>query len=130
MGAFVEELEPQVRDAVLALRAKGYNTASSGFYGENGEFQSIDGHFKVGLVSRRKLRSLGVSVEGGWAWSKYAAIQFWPREPDLDEMRATWDHVAQTMPDRGHQAAKTSSAGATRFRLSYTRGKRPLGDGD
>lgn len=33
LGAYWEQIEPQVRDAVLVLRRKGYNTYESGFCG-------------------------------------------------------------------------------------------------
>lgn len=32
-GAYIEQLEPIVRDAILVMRRKGYNTNSSGFWG-------------------------------------------------------------------------------------------------
>jgi len=47
VGAFQEMLEPQVRDAVFEMHRKGYATESSGFGGENSEYQMVDGYFVV-----------------------------------------------------------------------------------
>lgn len=117
MGAFVEELEPQVRGAVIELRRKGYATHSSGFYGRWGEFQCIDGPFKIPLGVRKKLRAEGFEVVGGWPCSPVARILFWPPEPNLDRIRGTWDWwVAAVLPDKGRPAPTTRTWGGDRFR--------------
>jgi hypothetical protein len=61
-GAFPELLEPQVRDAVFEMRKKGYATESSGFGGETGEVQSIDGYFEIDPKTEKALRDVGVQV--------------------------------------------------------------------
>jgi len=52
---FVEELEPQVRDAVLVFNRKGYSTLQSGFWGEHGELQCIEGEFAIDEETRNRL---------------------------------------------------------------------------
>jgi hypothetical protein len=122
MGAFVEQLEPQVRDVVLTFRRKGYNAFSSGFYCEGK--QNIDGPFTLDKETKAKLAQFGVGVhemtkanDKNIAW--YTGVYFFPEKPDLDEMKQTWDRIAGVLPDRGRIAGAPLNAGATRFRRKY-----------
>lgn len=60
LGIYIEELEPQVRDAVLELTRKGYCTTESGFGGKYGELQYISGWFNVDNDTRGKLKAMSV----------------------------------------------------------------------
>src|SRR5712691_6839335 len=62
LDAFEEEIEPQVLTAVKIMNRKGYTTISSGFAGDYGERQQIDGPFFVDDATKERLAFMGVSV--------------------------------------------------------------------
>jgi hypothetical protein len=109
LDAFEEEIEPQVLNAVKVFNAKGYKTISSGFYGVDCEDQCIDGPFTVDRSTTQKLADIGVRVEPyprtyGVAGSM---VKFSPDEPDLEKIKAKWDHIAAMLPDRRDQRKNT-----------------------
>ena len=100
LDAFKEEIEPQVWNAVKAMNKKGYETASSGFAGEYGERQQIDGSFFVDSATTERLELMGVSVIPYPDPYMYGEmIIFYPVKPDLAEMTAIWNRIAHTLPD-------------------------------
>lgn len=114
MGAFIEELEPQVRDAMLAMRRKGYGTASSGFSAF--DLQSLDctddcfSH--VDASTREQLAKMGVSVSDG-------SLEFSTQVTELDDIRKIWDAIAAALPDRGAPAPDATHLNALNFRKKY-----------
>jgi hypothetical protein len=68
IGIFIEEIEPQVRDAVLELNRKGYETRSSGFNGEKSDYQAIGGYFTLDDETVKELKKInvGIAVHKGW----------------------------------------------------------------
>ncbi len=123
-GAFREMIEPQVRDAVFAMRRKGYATQSSGFGGENGELQVIDGYFDIDPETEEAIRSLGVEVrrgeETGISLSEaYAELRFRPVRADLEEIKETWRQVVALLPPKDRPAPPSISGGQEEFRKKY-----------
>ena len=112
MGAYIEALEPQVREAVLGMRRKGYETHSSGFFGESR--QVIDGPFLVSEETVEKLRSNGFEVETRGKFG--ASIGFLPETADLEAMTEKWNEAVQLLPDLGRPSAPSGTAGAEEFR--------------
>jgi hypothetical protein len=114
MGSFIEGIEPQVRDAVLAMRRKGYRTTSSGFH--EFHFQSTnfaEPHFAALPEDiRTKLNDLGVEV-------KDDALSFASEEADLDAIKRTWYAIADLLPDLGHAAPQADHGTATSFREKF-----------
>ena len=109
LDAFEEEIEPQVLNAVKIFNAKGYTTVSSGFYGVDCEDQCIDGPFSVDRNTIQKLAAIGVRVEPyprtyGVPGSM---VKFSPDEPDLEKIKAKWDHIAALLPDRRDRRKNT-----------------------
>lgn len=106
IGAYREMLEPQVRDAVFGMYRKGYSTESSGFGGEFGEIQQIDGFFTIDEETKRKLHTIGVEVlrdedvglDHGEA--DYTYISFKPETPDIEKIKQKWDQITALLPDR------------------------------
>ena len=98
--AFKEEIEPQVCNAVKVMNKKGYETISSGFAGEYGERQQIDGAFSVDSTTTEKLELMDVSVMPYPDPFMYGEmIIFYPDKPDLAEITAIWNRIAHTLPD-------------------------------
>lgn len=116
LGAFVEELEPQVRDAVREFNRKGYPTRSSGFYLIDGS-QTLDGPFKVSPEVEAKLKTLGVTTEKQRDGS--TSLKFWPQEQNLETIAAHWRLVAEAMPDLGSRAKPVISGGSLSFWEKY-----------
>lgn len=118
-GAFREMIEPQCRDAMFAMRRKGYATESSGFGGRHGEIQQIDGNFKIDGETEERLRAIGVAVhrqgDPGEVLPWATALRFTLEHPDRDALRAKWDTVAALLPNRGEPAEPGVSGGTEDF---------------
>lgn len=125
IGAFKEELEPQVQKAVFEMYRKGYSTESSGFYGCEGEFQAVDGYFQIDDRTRERLYKIGVMIckgihVGMLGLSKYwTQIRFYPNKADLKLIKKKWNKIAKTLPDLGKFAPPSTSGGAQDFRQKY-----------
>jgi hypothetical protein len=120
LGAFVEMLEPQVRDALIHMHKKGYNTESSGFGGEQSDLQVIEGVFALDDKTKAQLTSQGVQVKATKLFSHpYTDIIFRPKEPDLAKIKEQWDAIAAILPDRGQPALPSTSDGAVAFRKRF-----------
>ena len=105
MGAFKEWLEPQVRDAIREMYRKGYATQSSGFHGEQPDFQAIDGHFTIDEATRAALRHMGVEVlrgpEIGVPKNQLITmLRFRAKNPSLENIKQIWDAVAAALPPK------------------------------
>lgn len=112
LGVYREEIEPQVRDAVIMLRNKGYNTFESGFYGPDmqriGFAESLGA--EISPEALRQLESLGLRTEV----TEDGINLHYSRPLGLDELKNAWDIVARDLPDLGHEAGKAVT-GATEF---------------
>lgn len=97
MGAFLEELEPTVRDALVTCYEKGYTTESSGFHDFFGEHQVIDGDFDIDLATIDKLQSMGVVLKRSKEGS-VIRLQFTPERADAEDIRARWKEIASILP--------------------------------
>lgn len=124
IGAFAEEMEPQVRAAVLEMNRKGYATESSGFAGEHGELQMVDGYFEIDEHTKALLADHNVHVLKGpdlgfpyWDM-RYTFVQFAPPRPDLEHIKKTWDEVANLLPAQEEIAVSITGA-AEDFRKQY-----------
>jgi hypothetical protein len=100
LDAFKEEIELQVWNAVKVMNKKGYKTISSGFAGDYGERQQIDGSFSVDSTTIEKLELIAVSVMPYPDPYMYGEmIFFYPDKPDLAEITAIWNRIACILPD-------------------------------
>ena len=114
MGTFLEELEPQVREALTIMYEKGYQTCSSGFYGTI--TQAIDGYFKLDVDTISRIQALGARVE---ATNDYSYIKFETDTADIEAMRAKWIQIAQALPHTGKPAFYNRTHGAELFQGEY-----------
>jgi len=112
MGALVEEIEPQVRGALLAMRDKGYATNSSGFYGAEHDLQAIDGPFIIGEETAQALEDMDIEVQeaDGYTW-----IGFRPNSLNPAEIEAQWGRIVAIMPDLGQPAVPSENAASSAF---------------
>jgi len=122
MAAFKENLEPQMRDAVLEMNRKGYGTTSSGFYGSRNDFQAIDGYFTVDEETKQKLEAIGVQVlrgpELGIPLNKLITqLRFYPDVADLEKMKEKWDAAVALLPQKEGPTAICDRA--EEFRQEY-----------
>jgi len=107
MGAYLQEIEPQVRGAVLDLSRKGYITTDSGFAA--GGRQSIMGSFSLDADTKNKLKSIDVSVEESTYDNElFTTIAFKPREANLQAIRDQWKEVTALIPKRGEMETNQS----------------------
>ena len=127
VGAFREMIEPQVCDALFEFNRKGYVTESSGFGGENGEIQFMDGYFEIDPKTKIALQLMGVEVlkdrdlgwPGGGKRDGYTYVRFYLSNPILKELKATWDTIAATLPDLMTPLQPSVSGGSEDFRKQF-----------
>lgn len=117
LGTFVEGLEPQVKDAVLALTDKGYTTVSSGFYGDYGEYQCIDVDYKFDEETKDRLRDVGAVLN---YYPDGTFLEFYPENPDLDEMKKKWKEIVDVIEPTGKPAVASIHGEVNEFRLIYS----------
>lgn len=124
MGAYKQEIEPQSRDAVFALRDKGYNTSSSGFGdpADGHETQQLTLRTPLSGETETALKAQGFTVENisikkDNTESNLTNITFRPNNSiDLGEMKSRWDQLAGMLPDRGQPAPMSVHGSAEKFR--------------
>lgn len=124
-GAFREMIEPQVRDALFEMYKKGYGTESSGFGGENSEYQQIDGYFELDEKSKKKLESAGVKILKGkdiglpGFGENYTFIRFFPKNADIDKIKKEWDEIVSLLPQKTELASPSISGASDDFRKQF-----------
>ena len=103
IGCRLEEIEPQVRDAVIKMNKKGYATIYSGFH----HFDSQVIKFKTKAETNisleqieEKYKAQGVRIK---ADSESIEIIF-SQEISLEEIKKIWDEIAVALPDLGGTA--------------------------
>jgi|GEM_PF-861136 len=119
MGVYREEIEPQVRDAVLIMRKKGYNTYESGFYGHDrqriGFSETVSGDFQLPEQIRKLATEKGLTV----MISSDAIELIYSRYVELDGIKEVWDAIANSLPIVGEvdRIAETGAAESFRRRV-------------
>lgn len=112
MRAFVENLEEPVREAVLTLRRKGYDTVSSGF--SDFDWQSM-------VFSRPELADLPEDVLAALEGMRVTVnasgdeLAFRPETIDAESIRNEWNRIAELLPDRGTPAPSRVKGGTADF---------------
>lgn len=103
LGTIWELIEGQVREAVKELNRKGYCTTDSGFWGETGMYQKqfIEGLFILDLETVEVLEDQGVYITNN---GRRSTIWFYPKNPDFEEIKSTWNEIVDLIPDLGHPA--------------------------
>jgi hypothetical protein len=101
LGCYCEQLEPQVREAIIGMNELGYETTMSGFRGLSGaNVQEIQGFFRIDEEVVSKLKLIGVQVSEGETYSKnkITIIEFHSENPDLDEIKSKWSEIIDLLP--------------------------------
>lgn len=125
MGAFREELEPQIRDAIIKMNQKGYPTQTAGFIAD-GLSQYMSGVFDIDPDTEEKLKLLGVHVsrrplrDRKDPRSVITRLEFSLQDPpDLDSIEATWDAVADLLPEQHGPLQPNISRASHNFRKRF-----------
>lgn len=102
MGAYKEEIEPQVRSAVQVLCAKGYPTMGSGFdgpdqsiIGAEGVFQGVD----IDDATREflKEKDVEITIEPSVIYLDLSKTTL-----PLGDIKAIWNRIADSLPPQKH----------------------------
>lgn len=129
IGRFLEQLEYQVRDAVLVLNRKGYRTEQSGFSSirHDEQFLTIDLGADEILISQLLSMGIGLNSDpfGFMDESDLTYIWFQTPRADLDEIKQAWDLLASKFPDRGRIADKSPHPLARFFRIKFAESRWP-----
>lgn len=112
MGGYQESVEPQVREAVLSLRRKGYTTFESGFHGFNSQKISFEKDHLVPEELIDKLKIEGVNIEIKPNSISFSCNQYLK----LDEIKKIWDQIEQSLPDLEKPAEPCNLEQAKSFR--------------
>ncbi len=119
MGAFVEVIEPQVRDTVLALRRKGYNSFESGFYDFDTQEIGFENNVleryspSEDLVDSLEKEKVELIVEADSISLKFREFR------DIGIIKELWERVEKDLPDLGREAEQAEIQGAEMFRRKY-----------
>ncbi len=122
MGCYVEHLEPQVRDAVLSMRKKGYTTTGSGF-GDFGESQWISfeektfGDFMPSKELTAWLEDQKVEMSNGPDLVYFVS----PPKATIEQITDIWNRIEAEIPDLGHPAEPSDIPAADSFRSRQKR---------
>lgn len=112
IGAYQESIEPQVREAVLSLRRKGYTTYESGFHGFNGQKISFEKDYLVPEELTDKIEIEGVNIEIKPNSISFSCNQYL----ELGEIKKIWDQIEQNLPELEEPAEPCNLTQAKSFR--------------
>ncbi|MDP3697684.1 MAG: hypothetical protein Q8R55_06790 [Candidatus Taylorbacteria bacterium] len=119
LGSFLDDIELQVRDAVLEMNRKGYCTWSSGFY-DRSKRQQIDGPFVLDKQTISKLEEAGAIVKTEKFWRRnYTSIAFYPESPDTTLIKREWAKLVSLVPSLIHKAVLPQNYGSAMFWEQY-----------
>lgn len=101
LGVYVEQIEPQVREAVRTLVGKGYWPTYSGFNQVDGpqiiKMANVDvGGLALTSEASERLKALGFSIE----LRGRDVLLHTEKLPELNEIKQAWDVAANGLPDR------------------------------
>lgn len=116
LGLFIEEIEPQVRQAIVEMNKRGYSTDKSGFM-DNPLFQMIEGDFQLEEETIGKLEKIDTTVETNP--SGYTRILFSPQEPDISKIKKKWKKITSLLPTIQKSASSSMTRKARDFRQMY-----------
>lgn len=95
MGAYIESIEPQVRDTILNLRRKGYSTYESGFFNDEQKISFEDHYpfltkdfFDNLSIPKIKIKHSDQSIE-----------LICEAELSLDEIKNAWEKIEKCLPN-------------------------------
>lgn len=102
LGTFIEAIEPQVRDAVLAFTKKGYQTTGSGFDVAKHDQQSIYGtRLNLSNDERHAIEIAGAKIRdlsGGHSIETH--INLTTSSPNTSEIVQAWKMITDALPAR------------------------------
>lgn len=113
-GAYIEMLESPVREAILSMRRKGYNTYYSGFHYFNYQLVGFAEPLNFTPEVIEQLQVIGIKI-------KKRELQFECHSDDLELLKDQWNKIADILPDLGHPASSASRA--KQFQREYRDGK-------
>lgn len=136
LGAFREQIEPQVRDAVFELLKKGYELSSSGFGGirvgeEEPAQQHIRGFFTLDDETKEKLAKDDVNVKTRYGVKNPGEEFFYyPKTPqttiyfrcntdDPKKIKNRWDQIASQLPHIHDKMTPSRGGLSCLFRSHY-----------
>ncbi|MBN1779329.1 MAG: hypothetical protein JW816_03875 [Candidatus Buchananbacteria bacterium] len=95
MGAYEENIEPQVRRTVFNLRRKGYATYESGFHGFNGQIISFEKKYPglQQLIARLKIEGIEIKVKEN---SIAFTCQHFLKSGEIENV---WQKIEALLPD-------------------------------
>ena len=104
LNLYTEELDPQVKDAVIAMHTHGYTTIGSGFWGKDNH-QTILGEFRLNEELKSKLSEIGVIADEYTEFGiECTDLNFSSYPLTLEEMKTKWDQAAAILPPTGQKA--------------------------
>ena len=108
MGAYIEFIEPQVKDAVINLRRKGYNTFLSGFDGYHSQKISFDEEplkdycLPQQLINETKVDGVDVVIKPNYVKLVINEMM------GIDEIKKIWDKIENNLPVINKNGAEPS----------------------
>ena len=116
MGAYLENIEPQVRETVINLREHGYTTYESGFSGFDSQVISFqedhlhDFHLPEAVRDDFEKRGVVVKIE-----PNSLRLTF-KKKVNLEEIKKVWQEIASYLPKFGSPAKPSQLKQSNSFR--------------
>ena len=123
MGAFIENIEPEVRTSLLKVRAKGYNTFQSGFDTLDSQaliftqdYPEIPEINKQHLEQKLTKYNITLKIEpNALSWKLNQQNDNF----NADSITEIWDLIVEWLPNRGEHAPDCQINSAICFRKRY-----------
>ena len=116
LGVYLEQIEPQVRKAVLTLRHKGYTTYESGFGDFDGQKISFEEEQLKDFVSSEVIKD-ELARNGANLIIKPKSIEIkFSRFQDLEKIKDIWQKIVLELPPLGKEAKPSNIKAAQLFR--------------
>lgn len=117
MGVYREYIEPQVLNAVLNLRKKGYSTFESGFGDFDSQIISFEEEhlknfdFPGSLYKEFESQGIKINISPSSVELKFSSFK------NLDEIKILWQKIEDALPDLGKPAKPCELEQAKNFRM-------------
>lgn len=103
IGCYLEEIEPQVKEAVIKMNRKGYATLYSGFHNFNSQVIKFKTEKKVNILLEQieaKYKDNGIKIK-----TDQESIEIiFLNKISLEEIKKIWDEITEALPDLGGPA--------------------------
>jgi len=116
MGAYIEDIEPHMRDALKLIRTKGYSTYGCGFGEENTQFVGCTQNDFEKLLLPKEIKNILEEKEIEVEIEPDMLSLTLNQKISIEELKEIWDEIASALPDLQRHAPQSELPTANYFR--------------